>query len=397
MDQYKIDIKNYKIGDLLGGGAFGEVYKVQDKKTKQVCAAKFIKVDDEEQLEEQKESINREIQVMIKVQHPTMLKFIGYTTQDFNGKHGVTIFTKIAKGGSLSSICYKDSAKRKGLKYDATARQCILAGIARGMMILHQNQGMHRDLKPDNVLLDDKLYPHISDFGLSKIMDNGNELMQSKVCGDAIYIAPECLRGPVYNQKCDVYSFAILMFEVITESHCYPSDPALLPIILLKVADGARPQFKTEVKPGLKKLIERCWDQTPNNRPTFEAIFKALAFNNEEDLPIDIFENEDDDDEDSKNDDDNDNKYYLDGVDVKRLRGYIDCIYKEDEDAPTTLEALAARMAKMEKEMKSMKYSMKKLIDENKKIRYQLGGRGGQHRGGRGGHNHPRGDNKPKH
>ena len=43
------------------------------------------------------------------------------------------------------------------------------------------------------------------------------------------------------------------------------------------------------------------------------------------------------------------------------------------------------------------KYSMKKLIDENKKIRYQLGGRGGQHRGGRGGHNHPRGDNKPKH
>lgn len=379
MDQYKVDINNFKIVKSLGKGAFGDVSLVEDKKTKKQYAAKFIKFDDDDDnLEEQKESINREIQVMIKVQHPTILKFIGYSTQDYQGQHGVTLLTKIAKLGSLSSICYKDSPKRKGLKYDNTARQCILAGIARGMMLLHQSQGMHRDLKPDNVLLDAKMYPHISDFGLSKIMNTQNELIQSKACGDATYVAPECLRGPVYNQKCDVYSFAILMYEVITESHCYPNDPALLPKILALVATGEiRPQFKTPIKPGLKKLIERCWDHNPNNRPSFEAIFKALAFSNDEDLPLDIFGDDDDDD-----DGDDENKYYLDGVDVKKLHGYVGCIYKEDEDTPLTLESMAAKLLKMEKDMKYMKYSMRRLADENRKLKYQLHKRGGgQHKG----------------
>lgn len=365
MDKYKVDLNDYDTIKLLGRGAFGDVILVKHKKTGKTYAAKLLRSLGNQAFEVQRELINREIQVMIQIRHPTIVKFHGYSTQDVDGKHVITILTEEAKGGTLSDICYKNSPNRKKFKYDNTSKQIILIGIARGMMILHQNQGIHRDLKPDNVLLDEKLRPQISDFGLSKIMEE-NDLNQTRIHGDVKYVSPECLVSASYNQKTDVYSFGILMYEVVTETPCFGNNPRELKEMLTKILEGFRPDING-VKPGIEKLIQRCWSHFPRRRPTFEAIFKALAFNKDDDFPFDAFDDADDDVDDA-----DENKYFLDDVDVKKVKSYVDSIYEKEKDAPLTLEAMAERLVKLEKELKNVKYDMRKLARENKMLKDKL-------------------------
>ena len=84
----------------------------------------------------------------------------------------------------------------------------MLISIARGMMILHQLHIIHRDLKAENILVDEDFYPRITDFGLSKFFDPYHSMSQSiKDSGTAIYMAPEVIESDHFNTKADVYAF----------------------------------------------------------------------------------------------------------------------------------------------------------------------------------------------
>ena len=188
---------------------------------------------------------------------------------------------ELAKRGSLAEAILKSKKSTADIDYDNTAKQIILVGIARGMMYLYQHHIIHRDLKPDNILLDQYLHPLITDFGLSKIYDPGYSISQSQTCGTSIYMAPEIISGNRYSGKADVYSFGILMYEVITELVPYPlfQEKGKLTIYQFNekvIKENYRPQFTFSIKPSLKNLVERCWSKDPNERPTFEEIFKKL-------------------------------------------------------------------------------------------------------------------------
>lgn len=166
----------------------------------------------------------------------------------------------------------------KGLsdsKYDNTTRQKILIGIARGMIYLHKNYIIHRDLKPGNILLDDDFNPHITDFGLSKVHVTGRSQNQTQALGTSIYMAPEVIEGTGYNWKADVYSYGILMYEVITDTIPYPlfqnHKMSIFQFNNKVVKENYRPEFKGPIKEALQKLIEECWSPDVNKRPTFEA------------------------------------------------------------------------------------------------------------------------------
>lgn len=212
--RFLVNLDNVKFIESISSGAFGSVYLVQDKKTSQKYAAKVINSSEAEQ---NKIMINREIGIMIRMQHPTIIKFYGYSLTDLEGKNRVTLLLQFAKNGSLMNFL---NDVRNGLVeciYDNTSRQKILVGIARGMMYLHQHNVIHRDLKPGNILLDDNLEPHITDFGSSKFYTSGQSNNQTQSVGTSLYMAPEVIEGNRYNGKADVYSFAILMFEVVTD------------------------------------------------------------------------------------------------------------------------------------------------------------------------------------
>ena len=105
-------------------------------------------------------------------------------------------------------------------KWDDTKKLINIYGIASGMSYLHSHKVIHRDLKLENILLDEYLNPKISDFGLSKIIDflsiSMNVQSQRGLKGTPIYIAPEIYAEEEYSKSSDVYAFAFIVYEIIT-------------------------------------------------------------------------------------------------------------------------------------------------------------------------------------
>lgn len=114
--------------------------------------------------------IDREIGIMMTINHPTLIKIYGNT--DFDDEPNVTIIMELAKKGSLADLIKKVQLAQAPIEYTNTLRQIILIGIARGMKYLHDRNIIHRDLSTHNVLIGDYFYPIITDFGMSKYFEN---------------------------------------------------------------------------------------------------------------------------------------------------------------------------------------------------------------------------------
>lgn len=185
----------------------------------------------------------REIDAMIKIRNQTILDFKGLSLIDYEGGTNLTIFTTFAEFGSLRNFCLK---ARNQVKFDNTARQIILAGISYGMMILHQNNMIHRDFKPDNVLINKDMHPNIGDFGLSKDVNPMNSFIQSVFCGTKEYMAPGIFTSSngLYDRKVDVYAFAISNFEIIFAQRAYPDIKKIQNNLKDLVPNGLRPDIK---------------------------------------------------------------------------------------------------------------------------------------------------------
>lgn len=115
------------------------------------------------------------------------------------------------KNGSLGKTLRKDE------KIRGTKRYLILLGIVIGMKYLHSKGFIHRDMKSDNILIDEKLLQKICDFGCAFISDkNLSEIQIDEYLGTLKYIAPEILSFEPYSYKVDVYAFSLIMYELLT-------------------------------------------------------------------------------------------------------------------------------------------------------------------------------------
>ena len=317
--RFIINPRDYTLVRSIDSSAFGSVYLVKKVNAEKHAAAKIINPRRDGDEEKYKQMVNREIGVLILCQHPTIIKFLGYSLIDIFGQPKVTIFMQYAKKGSLNNYLAKVRNNNADGTYNNTIGQIILVGIARGMMNLHQHQIVHRDLKTANVLLNNLLHPLITDFGLSKFNIHDQLMEPSQDFGSAFYLAPECISGDHYNKKADVYSFGIIMYEIVTKSVPYPpsaTQPTVFRFLHRVSDENLRPIFNVQVKPSIKNLIESCWSANPEERPTFEEIFKKLAYNSS-DFDIDVYSEETEQDQED---------FYMEGVDAGVVQEYANSI-----------------------------------------------------------------------
>lgn len=168
-----IDINRYQIISKIGEGGFSVVYRVKDKITGLFYAAKVSTLMIDEDTKDSQEAILlfREVYLLSVLDHPCILKFVGYFQTNFEDDPVPTIITELATNGSLLDIIEMEKSGLSPKNWDNTKKIINIYGIASGMSYLHSNNVIHRDLKLNNVLVDDNFHPKISDFGLSKITD----------------------------------------------------------------------------------------------------------------------------------------------------------------------------------------------------------------------------------
>lgn len=268
MNDLIVDLENYRIIKKVGEGSYGKVYLVQDIQTNEQLVAKESKV--ECQTTKDQKSFFNEITAFSKVHNPAVLSLIGFNMTNFEGDHYPTILTEYMPNGSLDKL-FKENAD-----FSSSEKYIILLGIAKGMECLHEHGIIHRDLKPANILLDENFYPRICDFGESVVSElTISSILMESYKGTPAYMAPEVFSDDSYTYKADVFSFSIIMYQILTGKEPFPKIKSVFNL-QSEIEKGKRPDLTFIKDESIKIFLNKCWSSNPNERPDFKEILKEI-------------------------------------------------------------------------------------------------------------------------
>ncbi|MBL4898338.1 MAG: protein kinase [Colwellia sp.] len=273
----EIDPDKISIGDVVGTSDFCIVSKAvfnhQPMIIKQISAVFHPTlnvylpndVDPVTLLNKKITMLKRETSILTRVYSPSIIRIYGIGTYPSN----LFILYEYAEQGDLRNIL-NDSTKVITViqKYE------ILKKIVNGMLILHSNNILHHNLTSTNILIDCNWVAKISDFGLSHDFHQYNASHTDK--GELQWLAPECIDTNIFTKACDVYSFGMIVYEILT--NCYPWGDLADHEIIGNVKNGIRPTFinvdpvRNDSTDFFLNLIIMCWDQNPTNRPSFKDL-----------------------------------------------------------------------------------------------------------------------------
>lgn len=284
------DIDNSDL-DVIGKGGFGVVAKCTNRRNGKELAIK-ISTSSSFDINDQKYFL-REVCAFAAINHPAAVKIVGYSlpTREFETP---IILLDLIPGGTLRENL--DEIKENPW-FDTTEKMIIIAGITSIIAHFHANGLIHRDIKPENVLLDENHEPKLSDFGLARSYNEELDVCGTHAGTDR-YMAPEGIGGSTKPlPSLDIYSLAIMIFEIIVEKHPYD---LMDKVTVIKIMKGDRPKIPKFVPAPLADLIQRAWSSDPSQRPSAHEMLTLLG-------------NED---------------YMLKGTDWNRYKEYYDKVYE---------------------------------------------------------------------
>nr|XP_034891838.1 G-type lectin S-receptor-like serine/threonine-protein kinase At1g11330 isoform X3 [Populus alba] len=199
---------NFDISKKLGQGGFGAVYRGKLPDGQEIAVKRLSKTSGQG-LEE----FMNEVVVISKLQHRNLVRLLGCCVE---GEEMMLVYEYLPNK-SLDAVLF-DSLRKGQLHWER--RFDIINGICRGLLYLHRDSRLriiHRDLKPGNILLDHELNPKISDFGMARIFcGNEDQVNTTRVVGTYGYMSPEYLMKGRFSEKSDVFSFGVLLLEIVS-------------------------------------------------------------------------------------------------------------------------------------------------------------------------------------
>ncbi|KAG6776175.1 hypothetical protein POTOM_019681 [Populus tomentosa] len=256
---WEIDRRLLKIGERIASGSCGDLYR--GVYFGEDVAIKILR---SEQLSgTQEEEFAQEVTILREVQHRNVVRFVGACTKFPH----LCIVTEFMHGGSLYDYLHKN---HNVLKLPQLLKFAI--DVCKGMEYLHQNNIIHRDLKTANLLMDTQNVVKVADFGVARFQNQGG--VMTAETGTYRWMAPEVINHQPYDQKADIFSFAIVLWELVTAKIPYDSMTPLQ--AALGVRQGLRPDLPHSAHPKLLDLMQRCWETVPDRRPSFSEITVEL-------------------------------------------------------------------------------------------------------------------------
>ncbi|KAI4311000.1 hypothetical protein MLD38_035938 [Melastoma candidum] len=259
----EIQWEHLVIGERIGLGSYGEVYRADWNGT-EVAVKKFL---DQDFSGAALAEFRREVRIMRRLRHPNVVLFMGAVTRPPH----LSIISEFLPRGSLYRIIHRPQCQ-----IDEKCRIKMALDVAKGMNCLHSSVPtiVHRDLKSPNLLVDKNWNVKVGDFGLSRLKHN-TFLSSKSTAGTPEWMAPEVLRNEPSNEKCDVYSFGVILWELATMKLPW-SGMNPMQVVGAVGFQNRRLEIPEEVDPLVARIIFQCWQRDPNQRPSFASLTVAL-------------------------------------------------------------------------------------------------------------------------
>ncbi|KAK9070856.1 hypothetical protein SSX86_009424 [Deinandra increscens subsp. villosa] len=260
-DVWEIDSRYLILDHKVASGSYGDLYKGTYRS--QEVAVKILKTE-RVNTDLQKE-FAQEVYILRKVRHKNVVQFIGACTKP----PSLCIVTEFMSGGSVYDYLHK---QRGTFKLPTLLKVSI--DISKGMNYLHQNNIIHRDLKAANLLMDEHEVVKVADFGVARVKSHTG--VMTAETGTYRWMAPEVIEHKPYDHKADVFSFGVVLWELLTGKLPYDYLTPLQAAVGV-VQKGLRPTIPKNTQPKLAELLEKCWQQDPSLRPDFTEIIEILT------------------------------------------------------------------------------------------------------------------------
>lgn len=245
----------YGIISQIGSGGMADVYKVQDVETNRTIALKVLK----ESLSRDADSIRR-------------FKAEGERMKEIQSQNVVTVYDVGSVGGTyyiamelINGITLKEYIRRKG-QLSPKETMAVSAQVACGLRAAHSRQIVHRDVKPQNIILSKDGKVKVMDFGIAESTDTGAKNSQFTV-GSVYYIAPEQAKGEACDERSDIYSLGVVMYEMITGKVPFDKETTVQ-VALAHMNESMTPpsELNPECPLALEQIIFRCTQKSRARR-----------------------------------------------------------------------------------------------------------------------------------
>ncbi|GAV56948.1 Pkinase_Tyr domain-containing protein/EDR1 domain-containing protein [Cephalotus follicularis] len=263
VEEWEIPWEDLQIGERIGIGSYGEVYHADWNGT-EVAVKKFL---DQDFSGDALIQFRCEVEIMLRLRHPNVVLFMGAVTRPPH----FSILTEFLPRGSLYRLLHRPNSL-----LDEKRRMRMALDVAKGMNYLHTSHPtiVHRDLKSPNLLVDKNWVVKVCDFGLSR-MKHHTFLSSKSTAGTPEWMAPEVLRNEPANEKCDVYSFGVILWELATLRIPWKGLNPMQVVGAVGFQDR-RLEIPEDIDPAVAQIIQDCWQRKPDLRPSFTQLMSRL-------------------------------------------------------------------------------------------------------------------------
>ncbi len=263
-------IKTYELQQRIGEGGFGAVYRAHQQFIGREVAIKIILPH----YANRPEFIRRfetEAQLVARLEHPHIVPLYDYWREP----SGAYLVMRWLRGGSVQDVIDEYGK----VEIPQTGR--ILNHICEALVVAHRQGVIHRDLKPDNILLDENGNAYLSDFGIAKDLTVAQGITQNNaILGSPAYLSPEQIRGEAVTAQSDIYALGIVLFEMLTGERPFKDTaPATLMYKHLSEALPDVTEINSELPPDVNFVLQRATAKEPVDRYP-DAVELARAFRN---------------------------------------------------------------------------------------------------------------------